>query len=170
MERNCICFDMDGTLADFYSVQGWLNDLQNENPRPYRIAKPLLNMEKLSSLLKSLQENFDIIIISWLSRGSSKNFDILTRSIKKEWLKEYNFPADSLHLVKYRTLKQSTLRGKYKKAILFDDDINIREKWNSPTRSRYSFAPCQILGILEEIAKNGSEKFFKKISKKGLTN
>ena len=27
---------MDGTIADFYGVQGWLEDIRNNNPRPYR--------------------------------------------------------------------------------------------------------------------------------------
>ena len=44
-----LVFDMDGTLANFYGVDGWLNDLQNENPRPYEIAEPLYNMEVLTA-------------------------------------------------------------------------------------------------------------------------
>ena len=27
-----ICFDMDGTIADLYSVDGWLDYLRAENP------------------------------------------------------------------------------------------------------------------------------------------
>ena len=51
-----LVFDMDGTLANFYGVDGWLNDLQNENPRPYEIAEPLYNMDVLVSLLNGLKE------------------------------------------------------------------------------------------------------------------
>ena len=28
-----ICFDMDGTIADLYGVEGWLDDLISENVR-----------------------------------------------------------------------------------------------------------------------------------------
>ena len=30
-----IYFDMDGTIADFYGVDGWLADLEAHNVRPY---------------------------------------------------------------------------------------------------------------------------------------
>ena len=40
-----ICFDMDGTIADLYGVQNWLEMLQAENPQPYRQAKPLLDIK-----------------------------------------------------------------------------------------------------------------------------
>ena len=39
-----IWFDMDGTIADLYGINGWLDMLLEENARPYEIAKPLLNM------------------------------------------------------------------------------------------------------------------------------
>ena len=31
-----IFFDMDGTIADLYSVDGWLADLINKDVRPYK--------------------------------------------------------------------------------------------------------------------------------------
>ena len=43
-----IWFDMDGTIADLYGVDGWLDNLINEDTRPYDIAKPLVNMAYLS--------------------------------------------------------------------------------------------------------------------------
>ena len=30
-----LVFDMDGTLCDFYGVEGWLNCLMAEDVRPY---------------------------------------------------------------------------------------------------------------------------------------
>ena len=33
-----IVFDMDGTIADLYGVNGWLEMLNAENPKPYEIA------------------------------------------------------------------------------------------------------------------------------------
>ena len=53
MEK-AIYFDMDGTIADLYGVDGWLDDLMNESTRPYAAAAPLLNMQQLArSLLQS---------------------------------------------------------------------------------------------------------------------
>ena len=35
-----IFFDMDGTFVNLYGIENWLEDLQEENVRPYRDAKP----------------------------------------------------------------------------------------------------------------------------------
>ena len=36
-----INFDMDGTIADLYGEENWLDDLINERTTPYANAKPL---------------------------------------------------------------------------------------------------------------------------------
>ena len=41
--KGTIYFDMDGTLANFYGVENWLDYLENEDTTPYEIAKPLFN-------------------------------------------------------------------------------------------------------------------------------
>ena len=66
MTEKIINFDMDGTIADLYGVDGWLDDLINGNTRPYDIAKPLLNMSALARVLNKLQRlGYKINIISW---------------------------------------------------------------------------------------------------------
>ena len=39
-----IWFDMDGTIANLYGVDGWLSALNAFDPSPYEIAKPLVNL------------------------------------------------------------------------------------------------------------------------------
>ena len=56
MTEKIINFDLDGTIADLYGVDGWLNDLINGDTRPYDIAKPLVNMSALARRLNSLQK------------------------------------------------------------------------------------------------------------------
>ena len=51
-----ICFDMDGTIADLYSVNGWLADLRAENPRPYLEARPMCDMEELREVLEMFRQ------------------------------------------------------------------------------------------------------------------
>ena len=46
-----IYFDMDGTIANLYAVENWLEDLQNKNTRPYEQAKVMLKMNVLARLL-----------------------------------------------------------------------------------------------------------------------
>ena len=60
-----IYFDMDGTIADLYGVEGWLEYLINGNPFPYANAKPMVNMNRLARRLNTLQrEGNEICIIS----------------------------------------------------------------------------------------------------------
>ena len=49
--KKSINFDMDGTIANLYGVEGWLNDLQTGKTRPYEIAEPLYNMNELNEIL-----------------------------------------------------------------------------------------------------------------------
>lgn len=126
-----ICFDMDGTIADLYGVENWLAALRNEDPTPYLIAKPMVDMEKLRKVLYDLQENgWEIRVISWLAKDSSDRYKAAVRKAKLEWLEEYNFPYEICHLVQYGTTKADCVRGKGAPAILVDDNAKVRRGWS----------------------------------------
>ena len=126
-----LVFDMDGTIADFYGVEGWLEDLHNENPRPYIMAEPLWDMALLGSLLCCLKSvGYRIVVTSWLSKDSTKDFDEVVRTAKRDWLTRYNFPFDEIHLVKYGTTKANCTRKHGGNQILFDDNAKVRKGWN----------------------------------------
>ena len=126
-----IVFDMDGTIADFYGVEGWLDDLNASNPRPYEVAKPLVDMVVLNELLKLLKaQGWTICVTSWLSNGSSKDFDKLVRIAKRNWLAKYDFPYDEIHLVKYGTTKANCTRHHKGYQVLVDDNASVRKGWN----------------------------------------
>ena len=129
--KRTLVFDMDGTIANFYGVQGWLEDIRNENPRPYIVAEPLYNMDILISILILLKlQGWEIVVTSWLAKGSTKKFDKLTRTAKREWLEKYNFPFDEIHLVKYGTTKANCTRKNGGFQILVDDNEQVRKGWN----------------------------------------
>lgn len=131
MTKRTLVFDMDGTIADFYGVQGWLEDIRNNNPRPYIVAEPLYNMDILISILNLLKlQGWEIVITSWLAKGSTKEFDELTRVAKREWLKQFNFPFDEIHLVKYGTTKANCTRKKGGYQVLVDDNEQVRNGWH----------------------------------------
>ena len=44
MNRTLV-FDMDGTIANLYGVENWLEDLRSFNPRPYIVAEPMYDMD-----------------------------------------------------------------------------------------------------------------------------
>ena len=122
-------FDMDGTIADFYSVEGWLDDLISEKVRPYAEAKPLVNPENLKKIIEKLKaEGYNFGIISWTSKNGSKDFNKKVRKTKIEWLNKY-FPDcfSEIHIIKYGTPKYKVAKNH---GILFDDEEGNRIKWN----------------------------------------
>ena len=130
-DKKVIVFDMDGTIADFYGVNGWLDDLNNHRTRPYEIAKPLYNMVELVKILKDLKKiGYVIAITTWLSQNSTKEYDDRVRKAKIEWLKKYSFPYDEIHLVKYGTTKANCTRKLGGFQILVDDNEKVRKGWN----------------------------------------
>jgi hypothetical protein len=124
---NTICFDMDGTLANFYGVEGWLDDLVNSNPRPYAIAKPLFNFSALARQIHRLQaKGYTVNIISWLAKNSTTEFDELVTETKIAWLKKHlpSVTFDNITIVKYGTPKSTCGTG-----YLFDDEEGNRNEW-----------------------------------------
>ena len=129
-EMKVLVFDMDGTIADLYGVQGWLEDLRSENPRPYEIAKPMYDMETLGYILEILKnQGWKIVVTSWLAKESTKEYDEMVRKAKREWLAKYQFPVDEIHLVKYGTTKANCTRKLGGYQILVDDNAEIRKGW-----------------------------------------
>lgn len=125
-----LVFDMDGTIADLYGVQGWLEDLRSENPRPYKVARPMYDMETLGYILEILKaQGWKIVVTSWLAKGSTREYDEMVRRAKREWLERYQFPVDEIHLVKYGTTKANCTRKLGGYQILVDDNETVRKGW-----------------------------------------
>lgn len=129
MERTLV-FDMDGTIANLYEVEGWLNDLRSFNPRPYIVAQPMYDMEVLATVLNLFRaKGWKVAITSWLSKDSTKEYDEMVRKAKREWLEKYDFPFDEIHLVKYGTTKANCTRKNGGFQILVDDNEKVRKGW-----------------------------------------
>lgn len=125
-----LVFDMDGTIADLYGVNGWLNDLEAENTRPYDEAVPLYDMVELVNLLHKIQANgWKICVTTWLAKDATKAYNKAVTASKKAWLKKYNFPYDEIHCVKYGRTKADCTRKKGGFQILIDDNKKVRDGW-----------------------------------------
>ena len=122
-----IWLDMDGTIADLYGVDNWLEYLKAEDEKPYRIAKPLVNMEKLAKELSRLQkQGWTIGVITWLAKNGRPEYNNRVAKVKLDWLEEHlnGFQFDRIHIVEYGTPKQELGQG-----ILFDDEKQNRINW-----------------------------------------
>lgn len=143
-----IFFDMDGTIANLYGVENWLDYLIAKDETPYREAKPLIRMATLARLLNSIQKNgHKIGIVSWLAKNSTDEYDIKVTNAKLEWLNTHlkSVQFDEIHIVKYGTPK-STFSNNIND-ILFDDEEPNRKEWKGK-----AYDVNNIIEILKGIA------------------
>jgi len=139
-----INFDMDGTIANFYGVEGWLDCLMASDATPYKVAKPLVNMSVLARYLNRLQrKGYSINIISWLSKSGTKEFNKEVTSAKLGWLRKHlpSVKWDKINIVPYGTPKQTLGNG-----ILFDDEKPNRDNWIGT-----AYDVDNILGVLRTL-------------------
>ena len=126
-----IFFDMDGTIANLYGVENWLEYLINASPVPYEIAEPLIRMNSLARILNRLQrQGYRIGVISWLAKNSNATYDAEVTSAKIVWLGKHlaSVQWDEIHIVPYGTPKQKFARTE--NDILFDDEQRNRDNWS----------------------------------------
>ena len=139
-----IWLDMDGTIADLYGVDSWLSMLIDNDPTPYQIAKPMVNMSSLARLLHKAQRlGYEIGIISWLSKNSNEGYDNAVTAAKLQWL-EIHLPSvafDNIFIVEYGTPKHEICKG-----FLFDDEENNRNLWGNG-----AFEPNELLLFLRNL-------------------
>lgn len=148
MERITINFDMDGTIANLYGVENWLDKLRAEDPAPYAEAKPLLRLNTLARMLNKLQrQGYNLAIISWLAKGGSDDYMEAIRQAKKEWLRKHlsSVQWDRITIISYGTPKERYCETA--NDILFDDERGNREAWNGK-----AFDVNNIIETLKELS------------------
>lgn len=125
-----ICFDMDGTIADLYGVENWLEYLLEENVKPYKVAKPLVNMNTLARRLNNLQrKGYEIGVISWTSKCGSDEYNAEVEAAKRAWLHKHlaSVKFDFIAVVPYGYNKAAFADDE--QDVLFDDEDKNREDW-----------------------------------------
>lgn len=129
--NKAIVFDMDGTIADLYGVEGWLDDLSEESTRPYDLAEPMYKMDTLNTLLVLLKGiGYRIIVTSWVAKNATKEYATAIRNSKIAWLDKMCFPYDEVHIVKYGATKADSTRKYGGFQVLVDDNEKVRDGWH----------------------------------------
>ena len=139
-----INLDMDGVLAGLYGVDNWLEDLESENTRPYRVAKPLVNMNTLAKQIHKLQATgYEVNIISWTSKNGSADYNAKVADEKKKWLRRHlrSVQFNNIHILPYGTPKED-----YGSGILFDDEERNRRNWKG-----IAYDETDILGVMNTL-------------------
>lgn len=146
-----IWWDMDGTVANLYSVDNWLSKLRNEDSSPYIEAEAIFNMIPILEKLEYLRSmGWKSGIISWTSKESSYAYYKAVVEAKIKWLKcNFNFNFDYINIVPYGVPKSYFMRGM---DILFDDDARVRQEWINHNGIAYNPVSCEyILKILSSL-------------------
>ena len=143
-----IYFDMDGTIANLYGVDNWLEYLLAEDVFPYRNAKPMLRLCTLARVLNNLQrKGYNLGVISWLSKSGSEDYNERVTETKMEWLASH-LPSvmwDEIKIVPYGTPKHEVAEDC---GILFDDEIGNRNAWDISSNG-LAFDACDIMEMLK---------------------
>ena len=143
-----IWFDMDGTIADLYKVENWLEDLHAYNPRPYKNARPLVNMQVLARILNKLRkEGFTINIVSWTSKQATNEYAEKVAQTKRAWLKKH---LRSVVFDKIDILPYGAPKGHNREGILFDDESANRIEWMKK-ETNIAFSERYIIEVLRAI-------------------
>lgn len=124
-----IWLDMDGTMADLYGVENWLEMLTAHDETPYAIARPLVRMATLARLLNNRQrEGWRVCVVSALAKNSTADYDNRVKLAKLEWLKRHlpSVQFDEIRFVSYDFVKNGVNTGN---DILFDDEARHLNAW-----------------------------------------
>lgn len=116
--------DMDGTIADLYNQENWLEDLRAEKCGIFTNLKPIITEQELLSRFPL--ERYDIRILSMTPRHASKPFCKVVKNEKNEWL-DTHFPKLKKRIYQ-RYSNNKNLKG-CANAILIDDNETIRNNW-----------------------------------------
>lgn len=151
MTNPIFCFDMDGTIANFYGVENWLPMLRAYDPTPYRIAPPMHHFSSLARQLNAAQrKGAKLVIISWSSKTSTPEFDAEVEIAKREWLAQHlpSVEWDEIHVVPYGTNKADVCGVEGMNFHLFDDEQQNCHAWRCA--GGWAHGPQSITEVLSD--------------------
>jgi hypothetical protein len=145
--NKAIYFDMDGTIANLYGQEDWLDRLIAKDESPYANATVLVNMSLLARYLNKLKAiGYTVGVVSWLAKGSTKDYDKKVIKAKTEWLAKHlkSVEFDEINIVAYGTPKSTVVS--IANGILFDDEEPNRKEWKGK-----AYDETDIIGVLKAL-------------------
>lgn len=124
MTKKIVYLDMDGTIANLYGQDNWLEKLQNETKGLFLNCEPLTTIEELEKQFPTTE--YELRVLSMTPKGVSKEYCEIVIAEKNAWLNKY-FPTITKRIYlpygNNKNLKNS------KNAILVDDNETIRNNY-----------------------------------------
>ena len=119
-----VYLDMDGTIADLYGQENWLEMLINEQDGAFINCEPLTNEETLFNLFPA--DRYEVKVLSMTPKNATKEYCERVIAEKNAWLDKFFPNITKRHYLPYgnnKNLKNA------KNAILIDDNETIRNNY-----------------------------------------
>ncbi|MBP5592135.1 hypothetical protein J6Y50_09835, partial [bacterium] len=124
MKKTTVYLDMDGTIADLYATENWLDRLINADETPFLEAEPMTTEETLFELFP--EDIFEIRVLTMTPKDATKEYCERVREAKEAWLNTY-FP--NIEKRYYKAYGDNKNLKNAKNAILVDDNEKIRNNF-----------------------------------------
>ncbi len=146
-----IYFDMDGTVADLYGTDGWLEKIRSEESGLFENLEPMYDMLKIECLcLDMIEQGTSINVITWTPMFASSEYIAQVAEEKRKWLAQYMPYVSEIHILEYGTPKQFAPTKKAKEMILIDDNKEVCEMWNTnKQRTSFNTNGSDLISLLE---------------------
>lgn len=142
-------FDMDGTIADLYGTENWLEMLLAETKNLFRNLKVMHDKEKLTKAIKDLQaKGFEIGVITWTPKEVSEEYIGIVAEEKRNWIAEHFPMITEIHCLGYGVPKQNAPIKKSGLMILADDNTEVNEMWDTSIQRKSILADGNLIDKL----------------------
>lgn len=147
--KKTIYFDMDGTIANLYEANNWLERLLAEEKGLFANLETMHDKEELTEIMNDLINlGFGVEVITWTPKDVTRDYIKVVENEKREWIRQ-NFPMiKKVTCLDYGTPKQNALRTREQEQILVDDNLEVNAKWNTPKRRRSIVADTNLINEL----------------------
>jgi len=110
----------------------------------------MMNFSALARQLNAAQrKGAKLVIISWCSKTSTPEFNMMVELAKRDWLAEHlpSVEWDEINVVPYGTNKAEVCGADCEDFFLFDDEEHNRDEWEE--LDGLAFNPSDITEILK---------------------
>lgn len=140
-----IYFDMDGTVADLYGSERWLEKLRNEEEGAFIKLEPMVDMNRLGEVVgKLMMQGWQFGIITWLPMDASEEYEEVCTREKRIWAEQYMpWAMNEFYAQRYGTPKQDAPVRRAGHMILVDDNAEVRAMWETAKQRKTIDAKCK---------------------------
>ena len=124
MKKQIVYLDMDGTIANLYGMENWLEKLRNEVEGLFLECEPFLTENELKNYFPT--EEFELRICSMTPLNATEEYCQVVINEKNQWLDKY-FPSIT-HRVYMVYGHNKNLKNSVNH-ILVDDNETIRNSY-----------------------------------------